>query len=306
LLQSADGLIGAGNEIDGKGAIYKAAATPATPSTAPPCSITRGLRPELAHYGDPGPGKWVTIYANPEQVFMGVASLRFDTRNDPSGVSGPRWRMAGSEVGILAEFAVQRPVDLWPTPPRAERCRAVSALDLYLCWSYGPVLARLLTGSSRSTSQAQGHRDRRDVADRSPVCRVPTIEERGSFIAPTFQARIDVAEYVDDRLHQIFDEPRPTSNSRTTSSPSRPPHIRDPLGPDRSCNSGRDEGPPDPAPLLRPADYPRARPLGPHWHNLQASVRTTDSAWNVPGAMRDSQDPLMYLSIGSLGSATSS
>jgi MGT family glycosyltransferase len=50
-------------------------------------------------------------------------------------------------------------------------------------------------------------------------------------------------------------------------------------------------------------DYPRARPLGPHWHNLQASVRASDSAWDVPEAMRDSEDPLIYLSMGSLGSA---
>jgi MGT family glycosyltransferase len=50
-------------------------------------------------------------------------------------------------------------------------------------------------------------------------------------------------------------------------------------------------------------DYPRARPLGPHWHNLEACVRGTDAAWDVPEAMVGSEDPLIYLSLGSLGSA---
>ncbi|HVV88951.1 MAG TPA: hypothetical protein VHB53_00520, partial [Solirubrobacterales bacterium] len=36
---------------------------------------------QLAHYGSPGPGRWITIYANAEHVFMVVAGLRFDTRN---------------------------------------------------------------------------------------------------------------------------------------------------------------------------------------------------------------------------------
>jgi UDP:flavonoid glycosyltransferase YjiC (YdhE family) len=32
-------------------------------------------------------------------------------------------------------------------------------------------------------------------------------------------------------------------------------------------------------------------------------VRSTDAAWDVPEKMRDSDDPLIYLSLGSLGSA---
>lgn len=64
---------------------------------------------QLAHYGDPGPGKWITIYANAEHVFMVVAGLRFDTRNDPEQVSGPRWKMAAPEASILPKFAVRHP-----------------------------------------------------------------------------------------------------------------------------------------------------------------------------------------------------
>jgi MGT family glycosyltransferase len=50
-------------------------------------------------------------------------------------------------------------------------------------------------------------------------------------------------------------------------------------------------------------DYRRARPLGSTWHNLQTSVRTTDDAWSVPEALRDGPGQLVYLSLGSLGSA---
>lgn len=67
---------------------------------------------QLAHYGDPGPGKWITIYANAEHVFMVVAGLRFDTRNDPEHVSGPRWKMAAPEASILPKFAVRHPAGL--------------------------------------------------------------------------------------------------------------------------------------------------------------------------------------------------
>jgi cell wall-associated NlpC family hydrolase len=67
---------------------------------------------QLAHYGEPGPGKWITIYANAEHVFMVVAGLRFDTRNDPEHISGPRWKMAAPESQILPEFAVRHPAGL--------------------------------------------------------------------------------------------------------------------------------------------------------------------------------------------------
>jgi MGT family glycosyltransferase len=46
-------------------------------------------------------------------------------------------------------------------------------------------------------------------------------------------------------------------------------------------------------------DYPRERPLGPTWHNLQASVRTTDDPWSP----ETGDGRLIYLSLGSLGSA---
>jgi hypothetical protein len=67
---------------------------------------------QLAHYGDSGPGRWITIYANDEHVFMVVAGLRFDTRNDPEHITGPRWKMAAPEAAILPKFAVRHPAGL--------------------------------------------------------------------------------------------------------------------------------------------------------------------------------------------------
>ncbi len=49
--------------------------------------LTSGL---LAGYGAPGPGRWITIYANSGHVFMVVAGLRFDTSGQ--GRAGTRWQ----------------------------------------------------------------------------------------------------------------------------------------------------------------------------------------------------------------------
>jgi len=56
------------------------------------------------------------------------------------------------------------------------------------------------------------------------------------------------------------------------------------------------------------ADYTKERPLGPLWHRLDSSVRTTDEPFVIPQSLdvQDSGDPdsaLVYLSLGSLGSA---
>jgi MGT family glycosyltransferase len=50
-------------------------------------------------------------------------------------------------------------------------------------------------------------------------------------------------------------------------------------------------------------DYPRREPLGPTWHNLGASVRATDPGWRLPDELAEGEEPLVYLSLGSLGSA---
>ena len=39
------------------------------------------------------------------------------------------------------------------------------------------------------------------------------------------------------------------------------------------------------------------------WHNLESSVRATDAAWELPEPLAAGDGPLVYLSLGSLGSA---
>jgi MGT family glycosyltransferase len=51
------------------------------------------------------------------------------------------------------------------------------------------------------------------------------------------------------------------------------------------------------------ADYQRARPLGPSWHRLDSSVRGTDEKFALPDALSGGDGPLIYFSLGSLGSA---
>jgi cell wall-associated NlpC family hydrolase len=45
---------------------------------------------QFMSYGIPGPGHWLTIYANPNHVYAVIAGLRWDTVGDARG-SGPRW-----------------------------------------------------------------------------------------------------------------------------------------------------------------------------------------------------------------------
>jgi hypothetical protein len=69
---------------------------------------------QLAHWGTPGPGRWITVYANSEHVFMIVAGLRFDTRDDLPGESGPRWHseLRWSPLRSGRGFAVRHPPGL--------------------------------------------------------------------------------------------------------------------------------------------------------------------------------------------------
>jgi MGT family glycosyltransferase len=52
------------------------------------------------------------------------------------------------------------------------------------------------------------------------------------------------------------------------------------------------------------ADYLRTKPLAPTWHRLESSVRDTEEPWSVSEHLSDDGDgSLVYLSLGSLGSA---
>jgi cell wall-associated NlpC family hydrolase len=73
-----------------------------------------GLIPEpltsgsLEGWGEPGPGKWITVYANGEHTFMEIAGLRWDTVGDARG-TGPRWHL---EPNSRAGFVVRHPPGL--------------------------------------------------------------------------------------------------------------------------------------------------------------------------------------------------
>jgi hypothetical protein len=64
----------------------------------------------LESYGAPGPGRWVTLYANPDHVFMYVAGLRWDTHNAAGpndGSTGIGWHpLVRSSAGFVARHPV--------------------------------------------------------------------------------------------------------------------------------------------------------------------------------------------------------
>jgi hypothetical protein len=73
---------------------------------------------ELESYGEPGPGRYVSVYANAGHAFMYVGGLRLDTVEAPaydsgpnSGKPGPRWRVSAS-VPNWATWTVRHPPGL--------------------------------------------------------------------------------------------------------------------------------------------------------------------------------------------------
>ena len=204
------------------------------------------------------------------------------------------------------------------------------------------------------------------IRDTSPVFRKPTIEQLGEFVAPTFQALIDGAKYVQPRLVEIFDELAPDVivEDNVVAFPAlagsgrpwvrivscNPVEVKDPAVPpfssgypvaDRNawpafldevhrthaemwadfdvfCREHGDHGlrygPVGPdftseSPWLNlysyPAevDYERARPLARTWHRLDSTVRAPETTWTLPEHLRERDGALIYLSLGSLGSA---
>ncbi len=78
------------------------------------------LAQDYVSWGDPGPGRWVTIYAADvptPHVFVVIAGLRLDTSHDgtDSGPNraedGPRWRISGS-IPSWARWSVRHPPGL--------------------------------------------------------------------------------------------------------------------------------------------------------------------------------------------------
>jgi cell wall-associated NlpC family hydrolase len=63
---------------------------------------------QLARWGEPGPGRWITIYAHDGHVFMTVAGVRFDT-SGRDGPLGSRWQTAPRST---SGFSVRHPPGL--------------------------------------------------------------------------------------------------------------------------------------------------------------------------------------------------
>jgi cell wall-associated NlpC family hydrolase len=72
-------------------------------------TVTSG---ELESFGRPGPGRWVTLYASADHVFMYVAGLRWDTHDAAGpgdGSTGIGWHPL---VRDAAGFVARHPVGL--------------------------------------------------------------------------------------------------------------------------------------------------------------------------------------------------
>jgi MGT family glycosyltransferase len=197
------------------------------------------------------------------------------------------------------------------------------------------------------------------IRDTAPVFRQSTLEQLEGFIAPTWQALVDGARYVDPRLAEIFDElaPNVIVEDNVVGFPAiaasgrpwvrivscNPLELKDPALPPVFSGYAIDDtsgwsefsdeyarrvgqmqaefsqffveqrAPRLPelefigeSPWLNlylypsELDYPRRSALPATWHNLETSVRSTDEPWEPP---KRETGPLIYVSLGSLGSA---
>ena len=120
-------IIAAGNQIVGKPYLYGGGHGLPLSEIAPAydCSSSvehllygAGLLPAdydapsgtLESFGQPGPGRWVTLYASADHVFMYVAGLRWDTHNAAGpgdGSTGIGWHpLIRSDAGFVARHPV--------------------------------------------------------------------------------------------------------------------------------------------------------------------------------------------------------
>ena len=70
-------------------------------------TVTSG---QLMSWGDPGPGKWITVFAAPGHTFMYVAGLRFDTVS--LAETGSRWSNRAANEPDLRAFVARHPPGL--------------------------------------------------------------------------------------------------------------------------------------------------------------------------------------------------
>lgn len=60
----------------------------------------------MMRWGEAGPGRWISIYANGGHAYAVIAGLRWDTSGNTSG-TGPRWHL---DTSPRSGFAVRHPV----------------------------------------------------------------------------------------------------------------------------------------------------------------------------------------------------
>jgi hypothetical protein len=65
---------------------------------------------EFMHWGQPGPGKWITVFATDGHTFMYVAGLRFDTV--ALAETGSRWSDRSADEPDLSSFVERHPAGL--------------------------------------------------------------------------------------------------------------------------------------------------------------------------------------------------
>jgi len=62
---------------------------------------------ELESYGQPGPGAWITLYANGGHVYMNIAGLWFDTAAQSTANGDDRW--STTRISPSSGFVVRHP-----------------------------------------------------------------------------------------------------------------------------------------------------------------------------------------------------
>ena len=80
---------------------------------------------QLESYGEPGPGKWITIFANAGHTFAYIAGLRFDTV--ALAETGSRWSNRSADESNLSSFVIRHPAGR-SRPAKGGRSRGRGAL----------------------------------------------------------------------------------------------------------------------------------------------------------------------------------
>jgi len=123
-------------------------------------SVWPDVSGSLERWGRPGPGRWITVYANSRHTFIDIAGRAFDTADyggpNLAAGSGPRWRQTPPATSATA----------WPTspdtPPAYEHPRPADPLGLRGCGGlrdHRPLPGRRATPGSDDSRVAHNHHD---------------------------------------------------------------------------------------------------------------------------------------------------